>query len=108
MKARAMSLSPFHMQPRAGFITLVRRLARWGLHYIERGQLMRPFGPDMTALLQADDRMLKDIGLTRGDMQAVAHCDVMARAAAARRNEAIASAEHRSAVMRAAAARQKS
>lgn len=49
-------------------------------------------------LLQADDRVLKDIGLTRGDLHAVAHCDVMAKAAAARRNQAIATAEQRKSV----------
>ena len=49
-------------------------------------------------LLQADDRVLKDIGLTRGDLHAVAHCDVMAKATAARRNQAIATAEQRKSV----------
>jgi hypothetical protein len=98
-----MNLSNGRLQ-RTGLVLLVRRhfhrLKRWGLRYIERGTFLRPYGHDMTMLLQADDRVLKDIGLTRGDMRAVAHCDVMARAAASRRRDAIASAGRRKIVQR--------
>ena len=73
-----------------------RRALRWILRYIERGSFLRPYGHDMSMLLHSDERVLREIGLTHGDMRAVVHCDVMARAAAARRNEAIASAGRRS------------
>jgi uncharacterized protein YjiS (DUF1127 family) len=50
---------------------------------------------EMTMLLRADERALKDIGLTAGDARAAASCGRMARAAANRRNEAIAAARQR-------------
>jgi uncharacterized protein YjiS (DUF1127 family) len=63
---------------------------------------------EMQMLLRADERALKDVGLTPGDVSAVAQCDVMANAAAARRREAMATARHRrlsTAIIQAAGAR---
>jgi uncharacterized protein YjiS (DUF1127 family) len=76
---------------RSGF-----RLATWWL-----GRLAAAHH-EMQMLLRADERALKDIGLTPGDAYAVAQCDVMAQAAAARRNEAMAVARHRRAANAAA------
>jgi uncharacterized protein YjiS (DUF1127 family) len=68
----------------SGFRRLIRRLARLAAAHRE-----------MTMLLRADERMLKDIGLTPGDAQGVGGCHRMAKAAAARRNEAMAAASRR-------------
>lgn len=60
---------------------LVRQLARLTAAHRE-----------MRMLLPADERALKDIGLTAGDARAAASCGRMARAAATRRQEAMAAA----------------
>ena len=70
---------------------LARRIAAWR----ERAALARQYDNDMAMLLQADDRMLADIGVTRSDVIAAAidhrwfAPDRMIAAAAARRNDAI-------------------
>jgi len=69
-----------------------RQSSQWLRRHLER---LASCGHDIDILLRADDRMLKDVGLTRGDAQAVARCRVMAKAAAARRNEAMAAASQR-------------
>lgn len=68
----------------SGFRRLTRRLGR--LAAAQR---------EMAMLLRTDERALRDIGLTRGEAEAAASCSKMARAAAARRNEAMAAADRR-------------
>jgi uncharacterized protein YjiS (DUF1127 family) len=66
---------------RAASLMRLRRLMR-------RLQRLLAAHRDMR-LLRADERVLRDVGLTRGDAQAAAACTYMARAAALRRNEAM-------------------
>ena len=76
-----------------------RRLKRWLIRHLERLHQTQQRWRDMNMLLRADERVLKDIGLTRGDAQAMAEgwlsSGEIAKAAAARRNEAIAASEQR-------------
>lgn len=76
-------------------MTSVHRLMQRLRHAL--AELARPC-PDrreMNMLLRADERLLKDIGLTRSDAQVLAKSPVMAKAAAVRRKEAIAAANQR-------------
>jgi uncharacterized protein YjiS (DUF1127 family) len=68
----------------SGFRRLLRRIVQLAAAHRE-----------MRMLLRADERALKDVGLTTGDAHAVASCHRMAKAAAARRNEAMAAARKR-------------
>jgi uncharacterized protein YjiS (DUF1127 family) len=78
-----------------------RRLKRRIAVAIARWQRARQYASEMAALLQADDRMLMDIGLTRGDVRAAmqdrwwAGGSRMANAAAVRRNDAMQTAKTR-------------
>jgi uncharacterized protein YjiS (DUF1127 family) len=75
-----------HSAPR--FLSGLRRLVR----RLERLMAVRR---EMQMLLRADERALKDIGLTRGEAEVAAHCRFMARAAAKRRHEAMSAARQR-------------
>jgi len=69
---------------RSGLRRLMRRLGRFAAAHRE-----------MSMLLRADERVLRDVGLTRGEAEAVAGCERMAKAAARRRSEAMAAARQR-------------
>jgi uncharacterized protein YjiS (DUF1127 family) len=80
---------------RIGFRRLVRRITL----FRKRIALARQYDEDMTMLLQADDRMLLDIGVTRSEVIAAASDDRwfrpnrMLAAAAQRRKDAMGTAE---------------
>lgn len=83
---------------------LARRLSAWR----ERVALARQYERELAVLLQADDRMLADIGITRGDVIAAAQSrwftpGRMIAAAATRRREAMRVADRRRALPRIAA-----
>jgi len=74
---------------------IVMQMLRSVRQFVRRSTRLAAAHREMQMLLRADERALRDIGLTRGDAEAVARCAVMARAAAARRDEAIAAAGRR-------------
>jgi uncharacterized protein YjiS (DUF1127 family) len=81
---------------RIGFKRLKRRVAAWR----ERVALARQYERELAVLLQADDRMLSDIGLTRADVHAASQSrwftpGRMIEAAAERRKEAMQAAQAR-------------
>jgi uncharacterized protein YjiS (DUF1127 family) len=81
---------------RFGFRRLMRRMAALR----ERIALARQYERELAVLLQSDDRMLADIGVTRGEVIAAARSrwftpGRMADAAAARRRDAMRVAEMR-------------
>jgi uncharacterized protein YjiS (DUF1127 family) len=89
---------------RIGAKRVVRRLAAWR----ERVALARQYERELAVLLQADDRMLMDIGLTRCDVHAAAQSrwftpGRMIDAAAQRRRDAMRVADTRRALPRIAA-----
>jgi uncharacterized protein YjiS (DUF1127 family) len=89
---------------RIGGKRLARRLSAWR----DRVALARQYERELAVLLQADDRMLADIGLTRGDVHAAAQSrwftpGRMIDAAAARRREAMHVSDTRRALPRIAA-----
>lgn len=89
---------------RIGLRRLLRRIAL----FRERIALARQYDDDMTMLLQADDRMLLDIGVTRSEVIAAASDDRWFRpdrmlAAAQRRKDAMGTADACHALPRTAA-----
>ena len=82
-------------------ITGFLRLKQWFLRFGEFALALQR-RREVDELLHTDERLLKDIGLTRGDVEAIVAerrgwlvSDKMAKAAAARRNEAMAAADQR-------------
>ncbi len=89
---------------RIGVRRLVRRLSAWRA----RIALARQYERELAVLLQADDRMLADIGVTRGDVHAAAQSrwftpGRMIDAAATRRRDAMHVSDTRRALPRVAA-----
>jgi uncharacterized protein YjiS (DUF1127 family) len=85
-----------------------KRVARSIARYFERAALARQFDREMAVLMQADDRMLRDIGLTRAEVITAANDGWFApgrviAAAARRREQAMTAPAARSALRRVAA-----